>query len=187
MIKGWYNPTANPEKLMANYRATGKNKYLSLLVAQFNVSLYHYLLSQSNKELAEDVLQTTWLKVIKTQEQDNLSSHAQHNIKSWLFTIARHTLIDEFRRQKTWQQQLLDDSKMLTGELEQSIQAADRLTQFNAALAQLPFLQKEAFIFQQEGFSVMEISVLTDESFETIKSRLRYARKNLSHLLGSPS
>lgn len=183
MIKGWYNPAVNPEKLLTNYRATGKNKYLSLLVAQFNLSLYHYLLSQSNKELAEDVLQTTWLKVMKTQNQQMAQSH----VKSWLFTIARNTLIDEYRRQHKWQQQLLDEDKMLTESLEQSIQASDRLTQFNAALAQLPFLQKEAFIFQQEGFSVVEIAALTHESFETTKSRLRYARKNLNHLLGTLS
>tara|TARA_R110000787_G_scaffold182726_1_gene294726 strand:- start:7958 stop:8104 length:147 start_codon:yes stop_codon:yes gene_type:complete len=44
MIKGCYNLAANPEKLLTNYRATGKNMYLSLLVAQFNLSLYHSLL-----------------------------------------------------------------------------------------------------------------------------------------------
>jgi len=185
MIKGWYNPTTSPERLLTNYMATGKNKYLSLLVAQFNLPLYHYLLSQSNKELAEDVLQTTWLKVMKTAKQ---GYHVQQTqVKSWLFTIARNTLIDEFRRQQKWQNQLLDENKMLTVSLEKSILASARLTQFNAALAQLPFLQREAFIFQQEGFSVVEISTLTNDSFETIKSRLRYARNNLSHLLGSQS
>jgi RNA polymerase sigma-70 factor (ECF subfamily) len=183
MIKGWYNPKTSPERLLTNYRATGKNKYLSLLVAQFNLSLYHYLLSQSNKELAEDVVQTTWLKVMKIPA----SSQPQTNVKSLLFTIARNTLIDEFRRQQKWQSQLLDENKMLTVNLEKSIQASDRLTQFNAALKALPFLQREAFIFQQEGFSVLEISTLTDDSFETIKSRLRYARNNLSHLLGNLS
>jgi DNA-directed RNA polymerase specialized sigma24 family protein len=48
----------------------------------------------------------------------------------------------------------------------------------------LPFHQREAFIFQQEGFSVEEICTLTDENFETVKSRLRYARNNLKTLLG---
>lgn len=183
MIKGWYNPKTNPEKLLASYLATGKNKYLSLLVAQFHLSLYHYVLSQSNRELAEDIVQTTWLKVMQTKGHNK----PQTNVKSWLFTIARNSLIDEFRRQKKWQIQLLDENKVLTANLEKSIQTADRLTQFNAALEQLPFLQKEAFIFQQEGFSVLEISMLTDDSFETIKSRLRYARNNLHHLIGSQS
>ena len=187
MIKGWYNPTASPEKLLTNYMTTGKNKYLSLLVEQFNLSLYHYLLSQSNKELAEDVVQSTWLKVMKAEKQHNGENKPQSNVKSWLFTIARNTLIDEFRRQQKWQNQLLDENKMLTINLEKLVQAADRLTQFNAALKQLPFLQREAFIFQQEGFSLNEIAELTSESFETVKSRLRYARNNLSHLLGTSS
>lgn len=187
MIKGWYNPTTSPERLLSNYIATGKNKYLSLLVTQFNLSLYHYLLSQSNKELAEDVLQNTWLKVMKSAKHGEQQSKQQTHVKSWLFTIARNTLIDEFRRQNKWQNQLLDENKMMTVSLEKSLSAATRLSQFNAALAQLPFLQREAFIFQQEGFSVVEIATLTNDSFETIKSRLRYARNNLSHLLGTPS
>mgnify|MGYP000149114042 CR=1 FL=1 len=187
MIKGWYNPTTSPEKLLANYISTGKNKYLSLLVEQFNLSIYHYLLSQSNKELAEDVVQTTWLKVMKSHSASQQQSKPQSNVKSWLFTIARNTLIDEFRRQQKWQSQLLDENKMLTVNLEKSLQEADRLTQFNAALGQLPFLQREAFIFQQEGFSLNEIAELTNDSFETVKSRLRYARNNLSHLLGTSS
>lgn len=187
MIKGWYNPTSSPEKLLANYISTGKNKYLSLLVEQFNLSIYHYLLSQANKELAEDVVQTTWLKVMKSHSASQQQSKPQSNVKGWLFTIARNTLIDEFRRQQKWQSQLLDENKMLTVNLEKSLQEADRLTQFNAALGQLPFLQREAFIFQQEGFSLNEIAELTNDSFETVKSRLRYARNNLSHLLGTSS
>lgn len=186
MIKGWYNPKTSPERLLESFLTTGKNKYLSLLVAQFNLPLYHYLLSQSNKEMAEDIVQTTWLKVMKTQ-QHSQGHKQQTNVKTWLFTIARNTLIDEFRHQQKWQSQLLDENKMLTVNLEQAIQASDRLSQFNAALEQLPFLQREAFIFQQEGFSVLEIATLTNDSFETIKSRLRYARNNLSYLLGTSS
>ena len=91
MIKGWYNPSTSPEKLLANYISTGKNKYLSLLVEQFNLSLYHYLLSQSNKELAEDVVQTTWLKVMKTYSASQQHSKPQSNVKSGLCTIARNT------------------------------------------------------------------------------------------------
>ncbi len=187
MIKGWYNPNTSPEKVLANYISTGKNKYLSLLVEQFNLSIYHYLLRQSNKELAEDVVQITWLKVMKSHSVSQQQTKPQSNVKSWLFTIARNTLIDEFRRQQKWQSQLLDEKKMLTENLEKSLQEADRLTQFNAALGQLPFLQREAFIFQQEGFSLNEIAELTNDSFETVKSRLRYARNNLSHLLGTSS
>jgi RNA polymerase sigma factor (sigma-70 family) len=183
MIKSWLIPTSTPEKLLMDYAATSNQKYLSLLVAQFNLSLFHFLLSLSNKELAEDILQMTWLKVMKVAGKD----YTHTNVKSWLFTIARNTLIDELRQQQKWQWQTLDDDLVHTTNLSKEFDQADQLTKFNEAITMLPFHQRETFIFQQEGFSVIEICELTDESFETVKSRLRYARNNLKTLLGTRS
>jgi len=180
-MKGWLNPTMTPEKLLMDFVSTGNKKCLTILVEQFNLSLYHYLVSLSNKELAEDALQATWLKVMKNKSQ------AHSNVKSWLFTIARNTLIDELRHQNKWQYQALDDKHVIVVNLSQELAQADKLAKFNDAITALPFYQREVFIFQQEGFSVMEISKLTDESFETVKSRLRYARNNLKNMLGTSS
>ncbi len=182
-MKGWLNPTSTPERLLMDYAATSDQKYLALLVAQFNLSLYHFLLSLSNKELAEDVLQTTWVKVIKIANKD----HTHTNVKSWLFTIARNTLIDELRQQQKWQWQELHDDIVHASDLSKEFEQANQLVRFNEAITALPFYQREAFIFQQEGFSIMEIGQLTNESFETVKSRLRYARNNLKTLLGTKS
>ena len=181
MIKGWLNPTITAEKLLMDYISTGNKKCLTLLVEQFNLSLYHYLLSLSNKEIAEDVIQSTWLKVMKNK------SPAHSNVKSWLFTIARHTLIDELRHQQKWRCQELNDEHVITASLSHELEHTDKLAKFNEAIIALPFYQREVLIFQQEGFAVMEICQLTDESFETIKSRLRYARNNLKKLLGTSS
>lgn len=181
MMKGWLSPTMTPEKLLVDYVSTGNKKCLALLVEQFNLSLYHYLLSLSNKELAEDALQTTWLKVMRNKSQ------AHSNVKSWLFTIARNTLIDELRHQNKWQYQELNDEHVIAVNLSNELEHTDKLTKFNEAIVSLPFYQREAFIFQQEGFSVTEICQLTGESFETIKSRLRYARNNLKKMLGTSS
>ncbi len=181
MIKGWLNPAITPEKLLVDYVSTGNKKCLTLLVEQFNLSLFHYLLSLSNKEMAEDAIQITWLKVMKNNSQTHT------NVKSWLFTIARHTLIDELRLQQKWQYQELHDEQIISAKLSDELEHTDKLKCFNEAIAALPFYQKEAFIFQQEGFSIMEICQLTDENFETVKSRLRYARNNLKTLVGKVS
>jgi len=181
MIKGWFNPNISPESLLMNYTSTGNEKYLSMLVEQFNLPLYHYLLSQSEKEIAEDVLQSTWLKVMKIQV-----TNAHHsNVKSWLFTIARNTLIDELRQLNKWQWQELSDEHLSTVALAEEHEKNDRLTLFNLAINQLSFYQREVLIFQQEGFSILEISQLVNEPFETIKTRLRYAKDNLKVMLGS--
>lgn len=76
---------------------------------------------------------------------------------------------------------------MLTLNLEKPLQEADRLTRFNITRGQLPFLQRAALTFQQVGFSLIEIAELTNDGFKMVKSRLRYAYNNLSHLLGAPS
>ena len=180
MIKGWLNTTNTPERLLDSYVSTGDKAYIALLVEQFNLSIYHYLLSLSDKETAEDTLQTTWLKVIKVQSTTKKHTH----VKSWLYTIARNTLFDEFRRQKKWQFETLEPHHLQSDSLDRKFEKHTRQELFNSVINKLPFYQREVFIFQQEGFSVIEICELTNESFETTKSRLRYARKNLKAMLG---
>ena len=52
------------------------------------------------------------------------------------------------------------------------------------ALRQLPQEQRDAFLLQIEGdLSVEEVAAITRSSFETTKSRLRYARLKLRELL----
>jgi RNA polymerase sigma-70 factor (ECF subfamily) len=52
------------------------------------------------------------------------------------------------------------------------------------AVEQLPAEQREAFLMQAEGeLSIEEISAATGVSFETVKSRLRYARSKLKQIL----
>ena len=187
MIRGWLNPTVSPEQLLSQYGLTGKTKYLELLIGQFNSVIFHYLLSQSDKPLAEDVIQSTWLKVIKRQNAGNILPDQHQNVKSWLFTIARNTLIDELRRQNKWQWSEISEQHLVSESLENAVSDSEQLLKFNHALGQLSFHQREAFIFQQEGFSLSEMCQLTDENFETMKSRLRYARNNIKHILGTSS
>lgn len=191
MIKGWLSPRHldenQPERLLINYRATNNVHYLNLLVAQFNQTLYHYVLSQSDRQLAEDVIQTTWLKVMKSAA----SYQAKTSVKNWLFSIARNTLIDELRRCNRWQWQELNEDFNEAGMLavdsrmspEKIYTEQTCLSTFNQLVDALPFYQREAFIFQQEGFSLAEICQLTDESFETVKSRIRYAKQRLKSQL----
>lgn len=187
MIRGWLNPTISPKRLLSQYGATGQTKLLEQLIAQFNQPIFHYLLTQSSREVAEDIMQSTWLKVIKQQSNGNIGVNQQQNVKNWLFTIARNTLIDELRRQNKWQGAQVSEQDLVGESLEALVDGNEQLARFNQALLQLSFHQREVFIFQQEGFSMLEICQLTNENFETVKSRLRYARKNIKNVLGTSS
>jgi RNA polymerase sigma-70 factor (ECF subfamily) len=62
--------------------------------------------------------------------------------------------------------------------------ASDQARALIGSIEKLPGEQREAFLLQVEGdLSVEEIASITHSSFETTKSRLRYARTKLRELL----
>lgn len=180
-IKNWLGVAESNDDLMLKYGDTGEVKYLSELIKRLGDDLYFYLVKHSDPDLAKDISQQTWVKVI-----DKRASYSSTgSFKSWLFTIARTSLIDEYRKQnklRSLETEVVDESQNST---IKSLVNQDRLQAFELALASLPFLQKEALILQQEGFRLREISLITNTELETIKTRLRYAKQHLKVVVHS--
>lgn len=177
-IKSWLGITQCNEDIMLRYADTSDVKYLEILITRLGDDLYHYLCKHSDPQLAQDISQQTWMKVIEKRR----SFADTGTVKAWLFKMARNTLIDEYRKQKSH----LFDEEVEVAVNDASVRNIAQLQQqqrFSAALAQLSFYQREAFVLQQEGFRMREISQLTQADMETVKSRLRYARSNLKKLL----
>lgn len=168
----------SPELLMEKYVKTNDAQILTELVNQHHQHLYHYLVSLSDTTLAQDISQASWLKVIEKSAHYTINN----SFKAWLFTIARHLLIDELRKQKRWQLEPIEETQAIYQ--KEVLSNEELITVFNKAITKLPFYQREAFIFQQEGLSIKEISEITNEKAETIKSRIRFARKSLKLQLG---
>ncbi|MBU8879155.1 RNA polymerase sigma factor SigX [Bacillus sp. FJAT-29790] len=57
-----------------------------------------------NKELAEDLVQEVYIRVLKSYER----FEGKSSEKTWLFSIARNVAIDSFRKQKGWKQRILE-------------------------------------------------------------------------------
>lgn len=181
LLPGWLTPEASPEQLLNQYRDSGRSRYLQQLIGLFGDDLYYYLLRQTDSALAEDISQLCWLKVIEQHRQFN----GQSSFKTWLFSIARHALLDELRRQRRWQFDALQDELVAdVTDITEREQQRYQAQQFNAQLALLPFLQREALVLQLQGFSLQDIGQITAQSTETIKSRLRYARQTLQAFMG---
>ena len=185
------------EELMAEYAIHQKRAVFDALYARLADDLFHYLVSLSDRTTASDIAQVTWLKVYEKPQ----AYHASAGFKAWLFKVARHALVDEFRKQNrmtSFDDGLGDsfydgfgDGYGKTTELnEAASQQNDMLLQmqaeqdmhdlFDAVINAMPKLQCEAFCLQQEGFSLEQISHITHCPKETIKTRLRYARQFLS-------
>jgi len=178
-LKNWLGVAESNDELMLRYGDTGEVKYLSELVKRVGDDLYFYLVKHADAELAKDVSQQAWIKVIDRRK----SYSSTGSFKGWLFTIARTTLIDEYRKINRWQS-LSDQQEIVTLDNDiESLFETDKLAAFNLALAQLPFLQREALVLQQEGFRLREIANITGTEIETVKTRLRYAKQQLQQLI----
>ena len=175
----------SPEEVMANYVLNRNKKAIASLYNDFADDMYHYLLTMSDPTLAQDIVQKTWLKVIEKPNNYNSAG----SVKAWLFTIARNTLIDEFRKTNRWVEWPNNEQSHYYKEVEAKLnsdvanntvhyESAIRTT-FDKALMLLSFEQREVFCLQQEGFSLADIAQMTHTKQETIKTRLRYAKANL--------
>jgi RNA polymerase sigma factor (sigma-70 family) len=180
-------------QLLELFQAGQQASILDALIARHGDALYHFLLSLSDALIAEDISQQTWLKLVEQPER-----FSEHNasFRTWLFTVGRNAVVDELRRQNRWQ---LQDINEADSNIDPNLDTEESLLQelffddsediherFDAALLSLSFVQKEALMLQLEGFSLDDIASITFEKPETIKSRLRFARKALKKEMEVP-
>lgn len=180
------------EALMLAY-ADGNSIAFERLYARHRGGTYRYLLRHTgNSASAEEMHQDVWLKVVRAR--DGYSADARFT--TWLYTIARHRLVDHWRSQRgtrftSLQDEGIDaavdeasmDGDSTTDPLSITIdaQSGRRLVE---ALRGVPPAQRDAFLLHVEGgLSLQQIAALTSTSAETVKSRLRYAYKRLRAVL----
>lgn len=178
-VRNWLNIAETSESLMLKYADTSDVKYLNELIKRIGDDLFHYLLSQIKADLAHDIYQITWEKVIKKRK----SYSDTGSLKAWVFKIARFSLVDEYRRVDRWHCIEFDEFADQQPTHVDVLMIEQVQKSFDTALSELPFLQREVFILQQEGLRLREISNITETEIETVKSRLRYAKSTLKHLL----
>ena len=176
--------------LMQQY-ASGQVAAFDMLYTRHSVSVWRYVFrSVRDTAVADDLLQDVWFAVAR--QAANYQATAR--FKTWLFTLAHNRKIDYFRTAKhhasldeshgddvTLADTLAADSGF--GPVRQ-LQSHQQGVALIAAIEQLPPEQRDAFLLQAEGdLSVEDIAATCGVSFETAKSRLRYARGRLRQLL----
>ncbi len=106
----WFvNSVACPMEHEAQAIARGLRRrdpeVLDGLIERYQYRLFRYLLFLTgSKETAEDLFQETWVRVLERGRQYNGKSR----FEPWLFTIARHLVIDLQRRRQPRYTDLLD-------------------------------------------------------------------------------
>lgn len=173
-LKQWFKPVNADIDWLHEYKLSGDPRHLEKLVDLYSQDLFHYLCTLSTRDNGQDIMQLTWLTVINKRQSYRQTGHP----KAYLFAIARNAMLDELRKQK----RLTDLTEIDDIESVDSLETQSHQTLYDA-IKSLPFAQREAISLQLEGFSLAEIAQITDVANETVKTRLRYAKQHLQHVL----
>jgi RNA polymerase sigma-70 factor (ECF subfamily) len=152
------------------------------LIVLYQHRLMRYLLYLTgNRELAEDLFQEVWMRVLLRGAQFN----GKARFSTWLFTIARNLVIDQSRKRtvssldELFDRKGEDDRPMSfevgdsePGPFDRFASLEDR-ERISGALMELDTLHREVLVLRfQEELSLKEISKVTKSPLSTVKSRL---------------
>jgi RNA polymerase sigma-70 factor (ECF subfamily) len=178
------------EVLMVAYQK-GDVRSFEILLTRHRKPVFNFILRfVGSRETAEDLLQETFLRVIKGAE----AYQRQAKFTTWLYTIARNLCVDQSRRAKHRKAQSLDapmnssaESGTLLDVLPSGEMASDRLAgnkqlhlKLNEALSRLSEEQREVFLMREFlDMPFKEIADVIGVPENTVKSRMRYALEKL--------
>jgi RNA polymerase sigma-70 factor, ECF subfamily len=169
------------EALMQAYQR-GDSSAFEALYHRHKDGLFAFLYrSCPGPEVAEEIAQEAWTAVI-----DRVASYRpEASFKTWLYQIARNRSADYWRRRDNHHQPLETAPEPVDNNADRDCSTLEN--QLLTAIGQLPADQRDALLLQQQGFSQQDIADITGAGEETVKSRLRYARRQLRQQLGEPA
>ena len=168
----------------------GDESALTVLIDKYRSRIFGFIISKvKNKEVAEDIFQETFIKVINNIKRGKYNEQGKFIV--WVMTITHNLIMDYFRKQKKRKfLKSTDDFNVFdfinNGELnvEQKLIKEQILDLLKTLINELPIEQKE--ILQMRYYSKMsykEISEKCEISINTALGRMRYAIINLRKIV----
>ena len=170
---------------------SGNSQSFSILVDRYQKRVYGFIFSKvKDADLADDVFQDTFVKVIKNLRLGKYKDHGR--FLSWVMRIAHNIIMDHFRKinRLPKYESKHKDLDLMDRLIEKSNSIEDLIieTQIHADLCilidELPKTQKEVLrmrLFQDMSFK--DIGEQTGVSINTALGRMRYAILNLRKLI----
>ena len=178
------------EELMLDY-AGGNAEAFNQLYTKYRPALFRFFVAAlGDDSLANELYQETWAKVIGASR--NYQPTAKFS--TWLFTIARNSLWDYFRKFQphlvefdtitelgTEESNISSENNMFVEMQPEEVAALGQQSRIlQLSLDRLSLNQKEVMLLRYvAGMSIAEIADSVEEKPETVKSRLRYATAKL--------
>lgn len=179
----------NDHELVSQY-LSGNENALETLVSRHQSKIYSYILQiVKDHQLAEDVFQDTFFKVINTLRKGNYNEEGK--FLPWVLRIAHNLVIDHFRKNKRMPVvdggenfDIFDILPLKQGNIEDKIIKEQIHEDVRKLIQFLPPDQKEVLMLRHySDMSFKEIADLTNVSINTALGRMRYALINLRKLI----
>ena len=185
------------EVLVSRYVESGDQAAFHTLVNRHQERVFGYLMGMvRNREVANDLFQDTYLRVISALSKQRGSYTTQGKFLAWVMRIARNAALDHLRARKKWQDvpgSNEDDATSYWERLPDHEPAADlkmHLSQqadvLKVCIDALSNEQKEVLLLRHEAdLTFREIADLTGCSINTALGRMRYALINLRRMMST--
>ena len=181
--------TLTDEALVALY-AQGNNSAFDVLLNRYKKSIYSYIFFiVHNRDLAEDIFQDTFMKVVMTIKQGRYTDNGK--FKAWITRIAHNLIIDNFRQERyentvsndEVEVDLLNDMKLCDSNIEDEMIQEQVLLDVKKLVNHLPENQREVLEMRfYQDMSFKEIADITGVSINTALGRMRYAILNMRRM-----
>ncbi|UZR94380.1 RNA polymerase sigma factor [Chondrinema litorale] len=172
-------------ELISQYKAGNEKAFEVLLERHKNKIYTTILLIVKDSDIAEDLLQETFIKAIKTIKSGRYNEEGK--FLPWISRIAHNMAIDYFRKQKRYPTIVMEDGSNVFNTLdfaEDSFESRQIKSETHAKLRELiqnlPDAQREVLMMRHYmQMSFQEIAEITGVSINTALGRMRYALINL--------
>ncbi len=183
------------DQTLVNLYIKGDESALETLLLRHKRKIFSYImLTIKDKELAQDIFQDTFFKVINTLKKGQYNEEGK--FLPWVMRIAHNLMIDTFRNDK--KMPTISGGTNSDGEdfdifciipmedknAEQSIEQSQIRKDIRKLIEQLPAEQREVLMMRHYyDMSFKEISEQTNVSINTALGRMRYALINLRKMI----
>ena len=180
---------------LVNLYLKGDQVALELIIHRHKKKVFSYIMViVKDKQLAEDIFQDTFIKVINTLRKGNYNEEGK--FLPWVVRIAHNLAIDYFRREKRMptisgviksngeEFDIFSVIKVEENNVEESIIRKQINKDLRKLVEQLPEEQREVLMMRHYyDMSFKEISEQTNVSINTALGRMRYALISLRKLM----
>ena len=169
----------------------GDQESLETLIVRHKSRVFSYiLLIVKNQELAEDIFQETYIKVIRSLKRGKYIENGK--FVSWVLRISHNLIIDHFRKEKlrgtisndNSTVDLFNSPKFSEETVEDQLVHNQILNEVKELVEELPEDQRQVIYMRHYmELSFKEIADQTGVSINTALGRMRYALINLRKLI----